>query len=140
MTPDGSAQVPAEFREAMDDDLGVSGALAVVHESVTAGNTAIDDGDHEVAARIAAEVVAMTDVLGVNPLDPAWSGGDGDGDAALAALESLVAERVTARAAARSARDYATADAIRDQLAAAGVVLEDTAAGARWSIARTKGD
>jgi cysteinyl-tRNA synthetase len=140
MTPDGSAQVPAEFREAMDDDLGVSGALAVVHESVTAGNTAIDDGDHEVAARIAAEVVAMTDVLGVNPLDPAWSGGDGDGDAALAALESLVAERVTARAAARSARDYATADAIRDQLSAAGVVLEDTAAGARWSIARTKGD
>ena len=82
----------------------------------------------------------MTDVIGVNPLDPAWSEGDGDGGAALAALESLVRDRLAARAAARSARDYETADAIRDELTAAGITLEDTAAGARWSLSRGKAD
>ena len=51
----------------MDDDLGVSGALAVVHEAVTTGNTALDDGDHADAAQVARVVIAMTDVLGVNP-------------------------------------------------------------------------
>ncbi|HET7761544.1 MAG TPA: cysteine--tRNA ligase [Phycicoccus sp.] len=140
LVPDGSAELPAEFRESMDDDLGVSGALAVVHETVRAGNTALDDGDHEDAATIAHQVVAMTDVIGVNPLDPAWSDGDGDGGAALAALESLVRDRLAARAAARSARDYETADAIRDELTAAGITLEDTAAGARWSLSRGKAD
>jgi cysteinyl-tRNA synthetase len=60
----------------MDDDLGVSGALAVIHEAVRTGNTALDDGDHEDAAAVARVVIAMTDVLGVNPLDPAWSAGD----------------------------------------------------------------
>ena len=59
-----------------------------------------------------------------------------DADAAMTALDSLVRERISARASARSARDWATADAIRDQLAEAGVAIEDTAAGARWSLAR----
>jgi cysteinyl-tRNA synthetase len=140
LVPDGTDDLPADFREAMDDDLGVSGALAVLHETVRAGNTALDDGDHEDAAAIARRVVAMADVIGVNPLDPAWSDVAGDGGDAMGALEALVRDRVAARAAARSSRDYETADAIRDQLTAAGVVLEDTAAGARWSLARGKGD
>jgi cysteinyl-tRNA synthetase len=140
LVPDGSEKLPDEFHEAMDDDLGVSGALAVVHETVRAGNTALDDGDNEDAAVIARVVVAMTDVLGVNPLDPVWSDGDGDAGAAGAALEALVGDRIAARSAARSARDYKTADAIRSQLAAAGVILEDTAAGARWSLARGKAE
>lgn len=138
--PEPGAAVPADFREAMDDDLGVSGALAVVHETVRAGNTALDDGDHDEAAAIARTVVTMTDVLGVNPLDPAWSAGETGAADAMGALEALVAERVAARSAARSARDYETADAIRDQLTAAGVVLEDTAAGVRWTLARGKGE
>jgi cysteinyl-tRNA synthetase len=125
----------------MDDDLGVSGALAVVHETVRAGNTALDDGDHEDAAATARVVVAMTDVLGVNPLDPAWSAGDSEAATdALASLDLLVRGRIQARAQARASRDYDTADAIRDELTAAGIALEDTAAGARWSLARGRGE
>ncbi|MBD3784187.1 MAG: cysteine--tRNA ligase [Micrococcales bacterium] len=140
LVPDGSAGFPADFREAMDDDLGVSDALAVIHQAVRAGNTALDDGDHDDAAAIAHQVVAMADVLGVNPLDPAWSAGGSEADDLTAALDALVAERVAARGQARSARDYETADAIRDALTAAGIAVEDTAAGARWTIARSKGD
>ena len=139
--PTGDEKLPADFREAMDDDLGVSGALAVVHETVRSGNTALDDGDHEDAAAIARVVIAMTDVLGVNPLDPAWSAGDsGAATDALASLDLLVRERIQARAQARASRDYDTADAIRDELTAAGIALEDTAAGARWSLARGRGE
>ncbi len=138
--PTGEEKLPGEFVESMDDDLGVSGALAVVHEQVRAGNTALDDGDTEVAQAISGAVVAMTEVLGVNPLNPLWGGGDLGGSEAMAALDCLVHERIAARAAARSARDYDTADAIRDQLTEAGILVEDTAGGARWSLARTKGD
>jgi cysteinyl-tRNA synthetase len=138
--PTGDETLPEDFREAMDDDLGVSGALAVIHEAVRTGNTALDDGDHEDAAAVARVVIAMTDVLGVNPLDPAWSAGDSSAADALASLDSLVKERLSARAHARAARDYDTADAIRDELAAAGIALEDTAAGARWSLARGRSE
>ena len=138
--PTGDETLPEDFREAMDDDLGVSGALAVIHEAVRTGNTALDDGDHEDAAAVARVVIAMTDVLGVNPLDPAWSASDSSAADALASLDSLVKERLTARAHARAARDYDTADAIRDELAAAGIALEDTAAGARWSLARGRSE
>ena len=135
-TPD-HRRIPAPFAEAMDDDLNVSGAAAVVHETVRAGNTALDDGDDE-AVRAAFEgVLAMTDLLGVNPLDPRWdSGRRRGGSEAQAALDALVAVQLEARAAARAARDYATADAIRDQLSAAGILIEDTASGANWSLAR----
>ncbi|MEO5748285.1 MAG: cysteine--tRNA ligase [Ornithinibacter sp.] len=138
--PSGAEALPEEFTEAMDDDLGVSGALAVIHETVRAGNTALDDGDHEDAAAHARLVIAMTDVLGVNPLDSQWSAGDSGAADALASLDVLVKGRISARASARSARDYDTADAIRDELAAAGIVLEDTAAGARWALARGRSD
>jgi cysteinyl-tRNA synthetase len=82
----------------------------------------------------------MTDVLGVNPLDPTWGGGDSANEDAMAALDSLVRDRVAARAKARAARDWATADAIRDELTEAGIAVEDTAAGARWSLVRGKAE
>jgi cysteinyl-tRNA synthetase len=131
------AHLPEAYAVAMDDDLNVSGALAVVHETVRAGNTAIDEGDVDGVAEAFAAVLAMTDILGVNPLDPHWAGGrdSGAGDAQ-DALDALVQVQLEARAAARAARDFATADAIRNQLAAAGVVIEDTASGANWSLAR----
>jgi cysteinyl-tRNA synthetase len=129
--------LPAEFVEAMDDDLNVSGALAVIHERVRAGNTAIDEGDDDVARNAALLVVDMTEVLGVNPLAAQWHASSGSSaDDALNALDTLVSAQLQARAAARSARDFATADAIRDQLTAAGIAVEDTASGARWSLAR----
>jgi cysteinyl-tRNA synthetase len=129
--------VPKEFAEAMDDDLGVSGALAVIFDTVREGNTALDEGDDDLAREAALRVVSMTDVIGVNPMDPQWdSGGAPGSDDAMTALDALVRERLEARRGARSARDYDTADAIREELTAAGIAVEDTASGARWTLAR----
>ena len=129
--------LPAGFVQAMDDDLNVSGALAVVHESVRAGNTALDEGDDDQARSLAQQVVAMTEALGVNPLNPQWNSSSGSGaDDAMAALDALVSDRIEARATARAARDYRAADQIRDRLTTAGIAVEDTPSGARWSLAR----
>jgi cysteinyl-tRNA synthetase len=133
----GGSDFPAEFAAAMDDDLNVSGALAVIHETVRAGNTAFDEGDEEEARRLALQVVVMTEILGVNPTDEHWKAGSGRAtDDANVALDALVKDRIEARAAARAARDFTTADQIRDELVAAGVAVEDTPSGARWSLAR----
>ncbi|WP_295694194.1 cysteine--tRNA ligase [Lapillicoccus sp.] len=129
--------LPAEFREEMDDDLNVSGALAVVHDTVRAGNTALDEDDDDAAHAAAASVVAMTEVLGVNPLAPTWHTDSGStATDALESLDLLIAGQLEARQAARAARDFAAADAIRDRLVAAGIAIEDTPSGARWSLAR----
>ena len=114
----------------MDDDLGVPRALAVVHETVRAGNTALDDGDHEDAAAIAR--VGRRDDRGARrqPARPRLVGRRRRGRPTPSrALDALVEERSTARAQARAARDFATADAIRDRLAAAGIAIEDTPPG-----------
>jgi cysteinyl-tRNA synthetase len=79
----------------------------------------------------------MTDVLGVDPFDPGWvSTGSGEDDAARQALNTLVRERLAARATARAEKDFAAADAVRDLLTAAGILVEDTPSGARWSLGR----
>jgi len=86
-------------------------------------------------------VRAMTDVLGLDPLDPHWTAGGGDGESRLrAALDALVSDRLTARADARAAKDWAAADAVRDLLTTAGIAVEDTPAGARWSMRHPEGD
>ena len=126
-----SADVPAAFRSAMNDDLNIPAALAVVFELVRSGNSALDAGDASTAISMAAEVVAMLDVLGVNPLDPAWASDSSQGDAA---LDLLMAELLEARAAARANKDFATADLLRERLAAAGITSEDTPHGAHWSF------
>jgi cysteinyl-tRNA synthetase len=80
------------------------------------------------------QLVAMLDVLGVNPLDPRWGGAVGGEDRTGEVLAALVQERLDARAQARAQKDFAAADAIRDSLTALGVVIEDTPAGARWAL------
>ncbi|MBO1753843.1 cysteine--tRNA ligase [Allobranchiibius sp. CTAmp26] len=127
------AGLPQAFSAAMDDDLNVSGALAVVFDTVREGNIALDEHESARARELALQVVAMTDVLGVNPYAPEWVSGGGDRTGQ--ALGSLVEALIGQRAAARAAKDFAAADRVRDQLAAAGVVVEDTADGARWSLA-----
>ncbi len=126
-----SADVPAAFRSAMNDDLNIPAALAVVFDLVRSGNSALDSGDVATAASQAAEVVAMLDVLGVNPLDAAWASDSSQGDAA---LDLLMAELLEARATARANKDFATADLLRERLAAAGITIEDTPSGAHWSF------
>ncbi|GAA4360707.1 cysteine--tRNA ligase [Angustibacter luteus] len=135
------AEVPDAFAAAMDDDLNVSGGLAVVHDTVRAGNTALDDGDDATALVAAGAVLAMTDVLGVNPLDPVWhQGSSANDDRTAVALAALVQAELDHRQAARAARDFAAADAVRDRLTAAGIAVEDTPAGARWSLLRSTTD
>jgi len=126
------AELPTAFRDAMDDDLNVSGALAVIFDAVREGNTALDEHELKGARKLALQVVAMTEVLGVNPYSQQWvSNSDARADHALATLvDALIQERT----ATRAAKDFVAADRIRDQLSAAGVVVEDTAAGARWSL------
>ena len=134
---------PQEFRAAMDDDLNVSGALAVVHETVRAGNAALDAGDLAAAHEAWFSVWSMSDVLGINPTDPAWtSTAGGTSSPEAAALDVLVRGQLEVREKARAERDFATADAIRDRLADAGIAVEDTPSGSRWSLAqqqRTEG-
>ncbi|GMA87612.1 hypothetical protein GCM10025868_28620 [Angustibacter aerolatus] len=93
--PEGTvleATWPKAFAQALDDDLNVSQALAVVHETVRAGNTALDEDDDVAVREAFRQVVAMTDVLGINPLDEIWSVAAGAVDTRAAdALEALVA-------------------------------------------------
>ncbi|TXK19345.1 cysteine--tRNA ligase [Homoserinibacter sp. GY 40078] len=129
----GDGRVPDAFGAALDDDLGVPQALGVLHETVRAGNSALDSGDLETVAVLREQVHAMTRVLGVDPTAPEWSGG-GVSDVEFA-LASLVERLLADRTAARAAKDFAAADRIRDELTAAGISIDDTPAGARWSLA-----
>ncbi|WP_144874014.1 cysteine--tRNA ligase [Microbacterium sp. 1.5R] len=124
-----SQSIPSAFAEAMDDDLGVPQALAVLHETVRAGNSALDSGDSEAALGAAREVLAMTSVLGLVPSSASTASA-----AHATALDALVQEMITQRAQARADKDWAAADRIRDAIAAAGITLEDTPAGTHWSI------
>ena len=125
----GVGVVPEAFATAMDDDLGVPQALAVVHETVRRGNSAIDAGDQEQAWAAFVEVDAMVRLLGFDELMS--SGGD---LAEHRTLDALVQTMIGQRAQARADKDWASADRIRDAIAAAGIVLEDTADGTHWSI------
>lgn len=126
--------VPPSFAEAMDDDLNVPQALAVIHETVRRGNSALDAKDTEAARTALGKVRAMTDILFINPLDPHWNTATGADSATQHALEALVQGQLQARSQARSNKDYAHADAIRDALTAAGITLEDTADGVHWTV------
>jgi len=129
--PDESriGEVPAAFADAMDDDLGVPQALAVLHETVRQGNTAIDTDALEDAWSAFVQVDAMARMLGFDDLMS--SGGD---IAEHRTLDALVQTMITQRAQARADKDWAAADRIRDAIAAAGITLEDTPAGTHWSI------
>jgi cysteinyl-tRNA synthetase len=125
--------IPAAFAAHMDDDLAVPSALAVVHDLVRAGNSALADYDDESARAALLDVRAMLGILGLDPLDPQWRTADSDPRASNA-LSILVDGELARRAEARATRDFATADAIRDRLTAAGISVEDAPDAPRWSL------
>ena len=131
--PSGAgAAMPAEFVAALDDDLAVPQALAVVHDAVRHGNNALAAGDKEAVAASLATVRVMLGVLGLDPLSPPWAGGGADDLRGV--VDALVMVALDQRQAARDRKDYRAADAIRDGLQAAGIVIEDTPQGPRWEI------
>jgi len=128
-----SASAPAAFTVAMDDDLGVPQALALVHEAVREGNAALAEGDAAGTAKRLTEARAMLAVLGLDPLAAPWAGGEAGGDLR-PVVDALVSVALEQREAARVRKDYAAADAIRAQLTQAGVAVEDTPRGPRWEL------
>jgi cysteinyl-tRNA synthetase len=123
-------EVPDTFGRALDDDLGVPAALGVLHETVRAGNTALADGARETVREALGQVRAMTQVLGIDPVS--WAASTTSDLRPI--VDGLVQVALAQRAAARERKDFAAADAIRDQLTASGVVVEDTADGPHWTL------
>ncbi len=130
----GRAAFPAAFAAALDDDIGAPQALAAVHEAVREGNNALSAGDADAAGTSLVSVRAMLGVLGLDPLAHPWAsrGGDDLHDV----VDALVKVALDQRQEARARKDYAAADAIRERLHAAGVLIEDTPDGPRWELKR----
>jgi cysteinyl-tRNA synthetase len=131
----GARLLCAEFTAALDDDLGTPAAVAAIHEAVHRGNTALTDGDDAAVAGALGSVRAMLGVLGLDPLDPQWATGGSD-EQLTQVTDGLVSLALEQRQAARARKDFAAADAIRNQLTALGVSVEDTPQGTRWELTR----
>ena len=125
--------LPQAFTAAMNDDLGVPAALAVLHTAVTRGNGALGGPDTDALAQALGEVRAMSSLLGFDPADTCWATAT---DAFQPLAAALVDTLLQQRTQARKNRDFAAADAIRDRLTGLGVELEDTPTGTRWSLRR----
>ena len=119
------------FADAMNDDLAVPAALASISEAVRLGNTAITAGDNFAVSGYAAEVRGALAILGCDPFDAAFAA---SGSASTEALDGLIQLALDQRNAARARKDFAAADAIRDQILHLGILIEDTPQGTRWSI------
>ena len=135
----GPGDLPEAFVAAMDDDLNVAGALAVLHEHLKVGNAALAAGDADGIYREQVLVRSMLDVLGLDPASQQWRGQAGiDAGASAAgehsALDALVRAVLEERAQARAAKDWGRADELRDRLAAAGVFVADGRDGVTWSV------
>ncbi|WP_297586760.1 cysteine--tRNA ligase [uncultured Corynebacterium sp.] len=132
-TPEPSTWSEA-FEQALDDDFAVPKALAEIHNTVRAGNSALVAGETEKATELAAQVRAMAAVLGVDP--GAWDNDatGGAADQAHHALDTLVQAELARRSEARANKDWAVADEVRDRLKAAGIEVTDTADGPTWQI------
>ena len=123
-------EVPEAFAEAMDDDVNIPRALAVLHEQTRTGNAALAAGED--ASEAANAVMAMAEVLGLAQLMS--FNAEGTSGAEHEALDALIQAVLAERADARAQKDWAKADAMRDLLASAGVQVKDGANGSSWSV------
>lgn len=123
-------EVPQAFAEAMDDDVNIPRALAVLHEQTRAGNAALAAGED--ASEAANAVMAMAEVLGLAQLMS--FNAEGTSGAEHEALDALIQAVLAERADARAQKDWTKADAMRDLLASAGVQVKDGANGSSWSV------
>lgn len=118
---DRDAAAIDRFRAAMEHDFGTPDAMATVFDLVRKANSAVD-ADTEQATALALTAIELANALGL-AVGIATSAGEDDAE-----IDALVAQRTEAKAA----KDFATADQIRDDLAARGVTVEDTADGVTW--------
>jgi cysteinyl-tRNA synthetase len=136
--PAVNSDYTARFHAVMDDDLNTPEALALLQRMTREINSARDKGKHAKAAELGAELRALASVLGLLRVDPAeWfrrsmnlpteSGAGGAPRVVLTDVE--VEQRVEARLDARRAKNFVESDRIRDELAAAGVIVEDKPGG-----------
>ena len=122
---DAEAVIPASIEAALDDDLNTTAALAEIARIAGEARKASDAATRK---DLKGQLLGAGLLLGLLQQTPAeWfaRGASSDDDAR---IQALIDERI----AAKAARDFARADAIRQQLAAEGILLEDTAAGVRW--------
>ena len=112
------SEVLAKFRELMDNDIDTPNAMAIIFDTVRRANIAIESGDTATCAALATAVHEMCNALGLM----LRSGDD---------VDAAIVDRAQQLDAARVAKDFATADAIRIELQAAGYVVETTKAGTR---------
>lgn len=147
-------ELPEDFTRAMNDDINVSGAIAEIFTTIRQGNTLIDDcskdssqAQSESVQKLiylaVLQVRAMLDTLGLDPYAQTWAsndnqspaeGSNGKENKEHSALDSLITLQLKARADARKAKDFATADAIRDALNNAGIVIVDTSQESSWHL------
>ncbi len=115
---DWSLPYPRRFAEAMDDDFNTPLALAVLFDLTTEINRSGD-------AALAGQLRCLEAVLGLLERSPQQFLQSAHGTSVSADDNAQIAEKIAARIAAKIARDYATADRLRDELVAAGILLED---------------
>ena len=121
-----AAEPPDALVAALEDDLNTPKAMKEFFALARALNKTTDAADR---AALAAQMYACGDLMGFLQTDPEnWFAGEGSGDLSVDEIDAMLARRT----AAREARDYAAADAIRDELAAAGIGIEDGPDGTTW--------
>jgi cysteinyl-tRNA synthetase len=128
---DAYAEHAERFRAAMDDDFNTPEAIAVLFD-LTRELNRLKDAEDPAAPQAVARLTELAGVLGLLKSDPDSWFQDARGDATVDA--EAVQEMIDARIAARAAKDFATADRLRDELTALGVVLEDNAEGTIWRM------
>ena len=130
-----SSAINSDFATAMNEDLNVPAALAVLHEVVGEGNTLLaKKAEAASLTGCLTSVRQMLDVLGVDPHSPTWADDSKNAQQLESALDYFVQQSIAVRNAAKENKNFDAADAIRDSLRNAGIALEDTSDGVRWNL------